>query len=183
MQLHMQADGMKPKYLVILMVILLTINCFPKRRGINLNVTRTDGQPIKGELIAVKENSLLLLEKEVGVDVSINISDVKIITIKGPTTLLKLTAPILAAAAGAYLGLMVWWLGSAGGLGYIGAGEEEMKKDQKKFARYGALISGCLGIGVMFATDKTIQIEGMTESEIQEALKKLRKKARIRDYK
>ena len=30
---------------------------------------------------------------------------------------------------------------------------------------------------------QTIQIEGMTDSEIQETLKKLRKKARIRDYK
>jgi hypothetical protein len=174
----------RKKFIALFLIFsLLTINCFPKRRGINLNVTRTDGQPIKGELIAVKENSLLLLEKEVRVDVSINISDVKIITIKGPTTVLKLTAPILLAALGAFLGGFVWWLSSAGGLGYIGAGIEESKKDQKKFAGYGALILGCLGIGVMFATDKTIQIEGMSDSEIQETLKKLRKKARIRKFK
>jgi hypothetical protein len=168
---------------LFLVFSLLTINCFSKRRGINLNVTRTDGQPIKGELIAVKENSLLLLEKEVGVDVSINISDVKIITIKGPTTVQILTAPILLAAAGEVLGWTVWWLGSAGGLGYIMAEEEEMKKDQKKYASYGALILGCLGIGIMFVTDNTIKIVGMSDSEIQETLEKLRKKARIRDYK
>ena len=173
------------KFISLFLVFsLLTINCFPKRRGINLNVTRTDGQPIKGELIAVKENSLLFLEKEAGVDVSINISDVKIITVKGLTTVLRLTAPILSAVGGAVLGLFVWWLGSAGGLGYIGAGKEEMKKDQKKYAGYGALILGSLGtVASMFATDKTIQIEGMTDSEIQETLDKLRKKARIRKYK
>jgi len=173
------------KFISLFLVFsLLTINCLPKRRGINLNVTKTDGQPIKGELIAVKENSLLLLEKEVGVDVSINISDVKIITIKGPTTVLRLTLPILSAAGGAITGLTVWWLSSAGGLGYIGTDKEEMKKDQKKYARYGALILGCLGtVALMFATDKTIQIEGMTDSEIHETLYKLRKKARIRNYK
>jgi len=174
------------KFISLFLVFsLLTINCFPKRRGINLNVTRTDGQPIKGELITVKENSLLLLEKEAGVDVSINISDVKIITVKGPTTGLKLAAPFLAAVGGAMLGLFVWWLASVGGLAYIMAGKEEQKKDQKKAARYGALIFGSLGLvaAITAATDKTIQIEGMTDSEIQETLKKLRKKARIRDYK
>ena len=173
------------KFIALFLVFsLLTINCFPKRRGINLNVARTDGQPIKGELIAVKENSLLLLEKEVGTDVSINISDVKIITIKGPTTVLRLTLPILSAAGGAITGLTVWFIGSAGGLGYIGGDKGEQKKDQKKFAGYGALIAGSLGLVVaIIATDKTIQIEGMSDSEIQETLKKLRKKARIRDYK
>ncbi len=31
--------------------------------------------------------------------------------------------------------------------------------------------------------DKTIQIEGMSDLEIKEAMDKLRKKARVRDYK
>jgi ABC-type lipoprotein release transport system permease subunit len=47
------------------------------------------------------------------------------------------------------------------------------------------LIIGTVGaiIGAVAGTDKTIQLEGMTDSEIQETLDKLRKKARIRDYK
>ena len=173
------------KFIALFLIFsLLTINCFPKRRGINLNVARTDGQPIKGELIAVKENSLLLLEKEVGADVSINISDVKIITIKGPTTALRLTLPILSAVGGALVGLTVWWVRSVGGLAYIMAEEGQGEKDAKKHAGYGALILGSLGLVVaIIATDKTIQIEGMTDSEIQETLKKLRKRARIRKYK
>ena len=173
------------KFISLFLVFsLLTINCLPKRRGINLNVTKTDGQPIKGELIAVKENSLLLLEKEVGVDVSINISDVKIITIKSPPMGWRFAAPFISAAFGAFFGLFVWWIASVGGLGYIGAGKEEKKKDQKKFARYGAIILGSLGLVLaMIETDKTIQIEGMSDSEIQRTLKKLRKKARIRKYK
>jgi len=169
---------------LFLVFSLLTINCFPKRRGINLNVTRTDGQPIKGELIAVKENSLLLLEKEVGADVSININDIKIITTKGRRKVPRLVVPFIAAAGGALVGLTVWWVRSVGGLAYIMAEEGQGEKDAKKHAGYGALILGSLGLVVaIIDTDKTIQIEGMTDSEIQETLKKLRKKARIRDYK
>jgi len=44
----------------------------------------------------------------------------------------------------------------------------------------GVLVGG-IG-GALAGTDKKIQIEGMTEWEILEALNKLRKKARIRDY-
>jgi len=45
-----------------------------------------------------------------------------------------------------------------------------------------AVIIGAI-IGGIAGTDKTIQIEGMSDSEIQETMDKLRKKARIRDYK
>jgi hypothetical protein len=48
------------------------------------------------------------------------------------------------------------------------------------FALPGALIG--VIIGAVAGTDKTIQIEGMTDSEIEETLNKLRKKARIREY-
>jgi hypothetical protein len=168
---------------LFLVFSLLTINCFPKRRGINLNVTKADGQPIKGELIAVKENSLLLLEKEAGVDVSINISDVKIITVKGLTTGMRLAAPIALAAAGSIAGLAVWLGVSLFGLLYITAEEGKMEQDRKNAIKYGAFILGSLGLVVAItATDKTIQIEGMTDLEIQETLNKLRKKARVRDY-
>jgi hypothetical protein len=56
-------------------------------------------------------------------------------------------------------------------------------------AAIGGVAFGALGLlgGVLFGaaagTDKTVQIEGMTDLEIQEAMDKLRKKARIRDYK
>ena len=57
------------------------------------------------------------------------------------------------------------------------------------FLRNAALIGTSVGvllgatIGADAGTDKTFQIEGMTGSEIQETLDKLRKKARVRDYK
>jgi len=44
-----------------------------------------------------------------------------------------------------------------------------------------ALIGGFIGMSL--GKEGTIQIEGKSDSEIQEAMDKLRKKARIRDYK
>ena len=45
-------------------------------------------------------------------------------------------------------------------------------------------VSGALfgaGIGTAVGADKTVQIEGKSDSEIKEILKKLRKKARVRN--
>jgi hypothetical protein len=53
----------------------------------------------------------------------------------------------------------------------------------------GALVFGLLGallgagVGAVAGTDKKIQIEGMSDLYIQATMDKLRKKARIRDYK
>ena len=45
----------------------------------------------------------------------------------------------------------------------------------------GALIGGIVGAG--YGIDKTIRIEGKSDLEIEKVLEKLRKKARIPDYK
>jgi hypothetical protein len=53
----------------------------------------------------------------------------------------------------------------------------------------GALIGGCIialiggAIGAGYGIDKTIRIEGKSDLEIEKVLQKLRKKARIPDYK
>ena len=143
-------------------LVMLSANLYAKeRRGAKLIVTKKDGQQIRGELITVKPNSLLLLSIT-GRDVSVDIADIKVIKIvKKSKALLGpcigLLAGIVAAKIGKYLIFAVIYPSTGmitGGLwgGYIGK-------------------------------DKTIQIEGMSDLEIKEALDKLRKKARIRDYK
>ena len=49
---------------------------------------------------------------------------------------------------------------------------------------FGFIIGAVCGglIGADAGTDKKIQIEGMSDLEIRDAMDKLRKKARIRDY-
>ena len=90
---------------------------------------------------------------------------------------------------GALGGLLAGALTGAFVLGLIGLivkaswGEtlSVMVKHGWHVAPVGAIVGGIVG-GVA-GTDKTIQIEGMTDLEIKKAMDKLSKKARIRDYK
>jgi hypothetical protein len=52
-----------------------------QKHGTKLIVQKRDGQEIRGELIAVKNNSLLLLEFESAAEVSIGIIDIKVIKV------------------------------------------------------------------------------------------------------
>jgi hypothetical protein len=76
---------MKHKVLVLVVTFSLLIcseNMMAKeRRGAELMITKTDGQQIAGELIAVKPSSLLLLNPKTGADVSIEIGDIAVIKI------------------------------------------------------------------------------------------------------
>ena len=78
----MKAKGEKLVSLfLIFSLIMLSANLYAKeRRGATLIITKKDGQQIKGELITVKPNSLLLLDTE-GKDVSVDIADIKVIRI------------------------------------------------------------------------------------------------------
>ena len=111
-------------------------------------------------------------------DVSVGIKEIKVITIVKKSTFWK----------GPGLGLLIG--GSIGGIigGKIGSSFEE-ESSTTQWAILGAAAFGITGyllgeiLGPKKGKDKTIQIEGMTDQEIKEALDKLRKKARIRDYK
>ena len=158
-------------------LVMLSVNLYAKeRRGAKLIVTKTNGQQIKGELITVKPNSLLLLNTE-GKDESIDIADIKVITIVKKSKVGK----------GALYGLLIG--GVIGALEGIREGKDAFIFSSSELAAMGALVFGLLGallgagIEAVAGTDKTIQIEGKSDLEIEEALDKLRKKARIRDYK
>ncbi len=157
---------------LIFSLVMLSVNLYAKeRRGAKLIVTKKDGWQKEGELITVKPNSLLLLDTE-GKDVSIGIAEIKVIRIvkKSKDLLGAGIGLLIGVGPGALIGYKVGWETSEGALwgGVVGG-------------LAGALI-GCF-IGIYLGKESTIQIEGMTDSEIQETLEKLRKKARIRDYK
>ncbi len=154
-----------------------------QKRGATLLIKKKDRQLIKGELITVKPNSLLLLDTE-GKDVSVDIADIKVIRVmkKSQFWVGALSGFLMGGAFGASLGisyaekekskpgLLAGYMADWAILGYgIGLGA------------IGALLGGLIGAAV--GTDKTIQIEGRPDLEINEVLEKLRKKARIRDYK
>ncbi len=167
---------------LVFSLVMLSVDLYAKeRRGAKLIITKKDGQQIRGELITVKPNSLLLLDTE-GKDVSIDITDIRVIRIMKKSKVGK--GALYGCLIGAGLGFMT---GLISGDDPPGTWLLPMTAGQK--AAIGGAAFGALGLlgGVLFGaaagTDKTVQIEGMSDLEIREALDKLRKKARIRDYK
>ena len=165
---------------LVLFLMMLSINLYAKeRRGAKLLITKKNGQQIGGELITVKPNSLLLLNNE-GKDVSINIEEIKVIRIGKKSKALRIG--IVGFLVGAGLGALVGYMTLYEFLeGY------NPKRDGSNVA-VGAMIGGCIGAisGVLLGVvegDKIIHFEGMTDLEIRDTLGKLRKKARVRDYK
>ena len=157
--------------------MMLSVNLFAKeRRGAKLIITKKDGQQIEGELITVKKTSLLLLNTD-GKDESIDIADIMVIRIVKKSS----------AGKGALNGLLIW-----GGTGALVGGIVINRESENIGILDGALIGtlflapagALIGaiIGGIAGTDKTIQLEGMNDLEKRKALDKLRKKARIRNY-
>ena len=156
---------------LVLSLLALSGNLIAKeRRGADLIITKKDRQQVKGELIAVKESSLLMLVS--GVDVSVDVKDIKIIRIVKKSWLLL----------GAGIGLLI-----GGGIVATSVHEWELSMTIGDylanvigtpiiFTLTGALIGGVAG------ADKLIQIEGKPDSEVKGALLQLRPKARIPDY-
>lgn len=72
-----------------------------QKHGTKLIVQKRDGQEIRGELIAVKHNSLLLLEFESAAEVSIEIIDIKVIKVS-KKSLLAILVVILGISEGGF---------------------------------------------------------------------------------
>jgi len=155
---------------LVFSLMMLSVNLYAKeRQGAKLMVTKKDGQHVEGELITVKPNSLLLLDTE-GKDVSVDVVDIKIIRI------VKKSKAWDAGDAG--IGFLV-----GGGVGaLIGAFGEYPGLMAIIYGLIGGGIGVIVGVGIG-AGDKTYQIEGMSDSEIQKTMDRLRKKARVRNYK
>jgi len=162
---------------LVFSLMMLSVNLYAKeRRGAKLIIIKKNGLQERGELITVKKDSLLLLYAG-RLDKSVGIEEIKVITIvkKSKTSL------------GGRIGVLVCG-GAAVLIGYEIGRNRYFVNYSSLFAILGGVIGvlagGLLGgfIGSSLGKDKTFQLEGITDSEIQETLNKLRKRARIRDY-
>ncbi len=166
------------KFLSLFLVfssMMLSVNLDAKeRQGAKLIITKKSGQKIDGELITVKPNSLLLLDKE-GKDVSVDVGDIKVIRVvkKFSGRRLPLIGLLIGCVGGAVYGLLYKGLPGYGASFHVPIFSFSL-------GILGMIVGGYAE--VIIGEDKTIQIEGMSDSAIQEFLDKLRKKARVRDY-
>jgi hypothetical protein len=173
------------KNLILLMVFSLLVcsgNVIgEKRRGADLVVTKTDGQQITGELVAVKPSSLLLLDSRSGVDVSADVNDIRdIIIVKRSKALLGAGIGFLAGAASGALWAYLAYQSANKSETLFGNQEEEMLGWGAILGGAGALIGAV--VGILSGTDKTIQFEGKSPEEIRAILEKLRRQARVTDF-
>jgi hypothetical protein len=184
---------MKKLIYLLLVFSILTLSMplsAKERKGADLIIQKTDGTQVRGELIAVKQNSLVLMERDSGADVTVDIKDVNIIKIvKKSKTLawggIGLVSGAVIGVLGGYLSGDDYTIGATR-FAHTWPGPPLSYTADEKALIFGiacGIIGGALGgIGGAFAgADKTIQIEGKSDSEIQEILEKLRKQARIRD--
>ncbi|MGD8539880.1 MAG: hypothetical protein PVI66_14280 [Candidatus Aminicenantes bacterium] len=178
-------------FLIISLIVLPLTLTANDRRGVNLELYKIKSQAeprmeetpwervgpdIKGELIAVKQNSLLLKDSRTGADVSVYIADIKMIKIvkKLKTGKRVLYGFGIGAIVGGLIGVfldpeetgMTRTNNTIFGLFWLGA--------------FGAL-TGLISVGFL-GKDKTIAIAGKSDAEIKEILDDLRKKARVPDF-
>ena len=169
----MNAKGKKFTALVIIISLAaLSGDLYARKQGADLTIQRTDGQPIRGELIAVKKSSLLVMESMTLNDLTIDIRDIKSITIHRKSNFWR----------GAGLGFLMGSLGAMLVTAFIRA--DWMMDTPGGVVTYGA-IGGAAGavagglIGKGSGADITIKIEGKSDSEIEDILETLRSRARV----
>ncbi|MGB6867658.1 MAG: hypothetical protein WBE11_18395 [Candidatus Aminicenantaceae bacterium] len=174
-------------FALFLVITFMGMNCatYEKGAGINLDpgqkpgakviIQKIDGLQVRGELIAVKQNSLLLKQSESGADVTVVIRDIVVIKI------VKKSKALLGAGIGFLISSSSLWILAYSGDTILGsAGFEDAIKYSLIYGIPGALLGG--GVGAKIGTDKTIKFEGKSEAEIKNILENLRKKARVPDF-
>jgi hypothetical protein len=172
---------------LVFSVLSLSVNLMAKeKRGADILIQKKDGQQVRGELIAVKKDSLLLKETASGVDVSVDVNDMRTITILKKSKTLKngaiglLIGGVVGVAAGYFYDYsrtytMSSWLSTLERKGY-----EYLIIPGFIGAAIGALVG--VATGASAGKDNTIQVEGKSDSEIKEIMEELRKKARIPNF-
>ena len=149
-------------WFLVLAMLLLSGNMFAEGiKGADLIIQKKNGANVRGELIAVKQNSLLLMERDSGADVSVDNEDISVIKI------VKKSKSVVGIGIGMTIG------GAVGTLaGYEGSKVFWQFGARKTWAWIGGiigLVSGAL-IGKALSRPETIQLEGKSDSEIQEIM-------------
>jgi len=182
------------KYIVLFLVLssfALLENLYANKKGAELIIQKIVGQQVQGELITVKNNSLLLLDSESGTDVSVDIREIKLIEIVKKSK--GLAWGSIGLVSGAVIGALIGYFEGddppfmVTGFGPTIMGRPFLFTDDEKALNYGigcGIVGGALGGigGAITGADKIIQIERKSDTEIKEILQELRKKARVRNF-
>lgn len=144
------------------------------RKGVNITISKTNGEEVSGELVTVKKDSLLLLDPETETDISVNLNVIDVITVNNKSLMFEMGMGAFLLAGAARLSLH----------STLEKGQE--KEEATEHQVQDVWLWGAIGAGVgvlagsVFGIDKSIRIQGESDADIQDALEKLSKKARVR---
>jgi hypothetical protein len=143
-----------------------------ERRGADISVALKDGRTVSGELIAVKPDSLLVVDTA-GKDESVGLADITTVRI------FKKHRPGRGVLYGTLIGA-----GGAGLVGYalVSKSTEYPVLSAMYFGFLGAVVGGFIGLVSQSGNDlgTEIVIAGRPEAEVEGALAKLSRFARLR---
>ncbi len=165
---------------VVIFSIIIPMDLFSKRqsKGAQLLIVKEDGRVIEGELLAVKDSSLLLMTAAGGTEAKVDISEVNEIAVKKKKNALAgfVKGGLWGLIVGGTVSFLVYRATLNDGDGYNGF----------IFSLMGGLaiaVPGSLvgGLPEVLGKDyKKIKVKGQSSPEIQQVLKKLQEKARFK---
>jgi hypothetical protein len=157
-------------FLVVSVLLLSMPLAAKERKGADVIIQKTEGTQVRGELIAVKQASLLLLERDSEADVTVDVGEISVIRI------VKKSKILIGGGLGAII--------CGGGLWLYGSTQSTFDFYDNwpilALVAAGGLVIGGI-IGAVVGIDRIIQTEGKPDAEIQKILEKLRKKARVKN--
>lgn len=160
--------------ILFLCIILMLTAPIPakERHGADVLIRKIDGTEVRGELIAVKSQALLVLARTGG-DVTTPVSEIDYVKV------IKKAHPWWGAGIGLLTGIACGMFYGAINPGTAEPAEFYVTAWPVVTGPAGALI-GAISSG-LFAFDKTYLIYGLHPGSVKTALNQLRKKARVRE--
>jgi hypothetical protein len=165
----------------IVVLLICPVNLAAKKKGAQLVIEKKDSQVIKGELLRVKENSLLLMTSGSVTGVTVDINEIIKLRIKRKAKFGK--GALVGFLVGGSLGLAL----SRGGSGNDSAKRNyDFNFEPSDWTGPIIILTGALGagvggvVGLMTRSYKEIQVKGKSPSQIEKIMKKLNKKARFK---
>jgi hypothetical protein len=173
-----RGKGIKVVAFLFVVSLLAFSGSLMAKSGAEIVVFKIDGNWVKGELIAVKQHSLLLVEEQNYKDISIDIRSVEHIDVLGGKSRVGKGALIGFVVGGLITGVSAASESNSGGKWFGGVGWALI--GVATIGGLGALVGAIVG-GISGRGNKRMQISGKNDEEISTILEDLRSKARMPD--
>lgn len=162
----------------VLLALCLTLPSFAreKRKGAELLLKKNDGQVVRAELLAVKDNELILMDSSILSEVRLGLDAIQSIRIVKKSKILSGIGFGGLAGAGVGAGLGLASGNDEPGWFSFTAGEKALM-----FGAGLAIVGGIIGgiSGAVTGIDESVNLEGKSPQEKDAILRKLDKKARF----